>query len=394
MLRTESELLEIVESLREPFTASAPTHDREASFPTGSFELLREQGLLALTAPIELGGEGLWSGDRFLTYYRMLSAMAAFDANTSQLLQVHSHALGILSNAATPAQRERYLEPIIRGGKVLASVGSESAPSSKTTGLYDQELQPQDDGSWMLTCEKHFASVSAGADYLLIWLAVPGDAPYELRTVCVIVPADAPEVELVDNWDVLGMRATVSWTVRVKNLRLPADALIGQPGYWVKDDPRTFSLGFASNHLGEAEGILDFCLEWVRARPHLQNSDLMLYRFGDLSARLFGVRAAMEAAAREWERGEDYDRAELLSLHVLHLAKKAVLEISQVAFDICGARAIFRQYPLEQAYRDARSFTLHTRDDHLTCTVGRGLLYGDFSGKGYIDGATVPRVGK
>ncbi len=393
-MRSEAELLEIIDSLREPFTASAPKHDQEASFPTESFALLRERGMLALTAPVELGGEGLWSGDRFLTYYRLLSRLASFDANTSQLLQVHSHALGILANAADERQREAYLEPIIRDGLVLASVGSESAPSTKSTGLYDQELAPHPDGGWTLTCEKHFASVSAGADYLLIWLAVPGDEPYEERTVCVIVPRTAPEVTLVDNWDVLGMRATVSWTVRVKDLRLPAEAVIGDPGYWVHDDPRTFTLGFASNHLGEAEGILDFCLDWVRERPHLQNSDLMLYRFGDYGARLFSVRAAMEAAAREWERGEDYDLAELLGLHVLHLAKKAVLEISQVAFDICGARAIFRSYPLEQAYRDARSFTLHTRDDHLTCTVGRGLLYGDFSGKGYIDGATVPRVGK
>ncbi len=392
-MRTEAELLSIMESFREPFTAVEAEHDRAASFPTENFELLRQSGMLALTAPTEWGGEGLWSGDRFLTYYRLLAVLASFDANTSQLLQVHSHALGILSNAADEAQREKYLGPIVRGGKVLASVGSESAPSKKGDGLYNQELVPVD-GGWVLTCEKHFASVSAGADYLLIWLAVPGDAPYENRTVCVIVPTDAPEVELVDSWDVMGMRATVSWTVKVTGLRLEADAVIGEPGYWIHRDPRTFSLGFASNHLGQAEGILDYCLTWVRERSHLQHSDHVLYRFGDLGAKVFVVRAAMEAAAEEWNHGADFDRAEFLSLQVLHMAKHVLLEISQVAFDICGARAIFRRYPLEQAYRDARSFTLHTRDDHLTFTVGRGMLTGSFSGKGYIDGATVPRIGK
>lgn len=393
-MRTEAELLEIVEGLREPFSAVVAQHDAEASFPTENFALLREKNLLALTAPVEWGGEGLWSGQRYLTYYRLLAKLASFDCNTSQLLQVHSHAVGILSAAADAAQREKYLGPIVREGKILASVGSESAPTKASNGLYDQELQPQEDGSWILTCEKHFASVSAGADYLLIWLAVPGEEAYERRTVSVIVPTDAPEVELIDSWDVMGMRATVSWTVRVTGLRLEADAVVGEPGYWVTRDTRTFSLGFASNHLGQAEGILDFCLDWVRQRPHLQNSDLMLYRFGDFGSKVFAVRAAMEIAAREWEQGDDDDRAEMLSLQVLHMAKHTLIEISQAAFDICGARAIFRSYPLEQAYRDARSFTLHTRDDHLMFSVGRGMLTGDFSGKGYIDGATVPRVGK
>ncbi|TIC85695.1 acyl-CoA dehydrogenase family protein [Nocardioides sp. GY 10127] len=393
-MRSEAELLELVESFREPFTATVAKHDREESFPAENFELLRQNHLLALTAPVDLGGEGLWAGDRFGTYYRLLATMAAFDCNTSQLLQVHSHALGILCATATPAQHDTYVKDIVANGKVLASVGSESSPAKTSDGLYVQELQPQDDGSWVLTCEKHFASVAAGADYLLIWLAVPGDAPYEQRTVCVLVPSDAPEVELVDEWDVMGMRATVSWGVKVTDLHLPADAVFGAPGYWVKDEVRTFSLGFAANHVGQAQGILDFCLAWVRKRPHLQHSDLMMVRLGSSASQLAMLRAGLDVAAAEWERGEDPDLAELKSLQVLHVAKKVLLHVSQEAFDICGARAVFRSLPLEQAYRDARVFTLHTRDEHLTASVGRGLLNGDFSGKGYIDGATVPRVGK
>ena len=393
-MRTERELLDLIESCREPFTATAAKYDREETFPIENFELLRDKDLLALTAKPEWGGEGLWSGDRYATYYRLLSRLASFDCNTSQLLQVHSHALGILSAAATEEQYTTYLKPIIADGQVLASVGSESAPGKNSDGLYVQELEPQPDGSWVLSCHKHFASVAAGADYLVIWLAVPGDAPYQERTVSVLVPSNAPEVELIDEWDVMGMRATVSWGVKVTNLHLPADAVFGAPGYWVNTDFRTFTLGFSANHLGQAEGILEFCVDWLKQRPHLQNSDHMMYRIGDLSAQIAMVRGGLEAAAAEWQRGEDYDLAEFKSLQVLHVAKKVLLDASQQAFEICGARAIFRDLPLEQAYRDARVFTLHTRDEHLTASVGRGLVTGNFSGKGYIDGATVPRVGK
>ncbi|MFT4009718.1 MAG: acyl-CoA dehydrogenase family protein [Nocardioidaceae bacterium] len=393
-MRTESELLELIESFRKPFSEMAPRHDRDETFPTEAFAMLRDAGLLALTTRPEWGGEGLWSGDRFGTYYRLLARLASFDCNTSQLLQVHSHALGILTAAATEEQYATYLKPIIENGQVLASVGSESAPKKTSDGLYTQELVPTEDGGWLLTCHKHFASVAAGADHLVIWLAVPGDEPYEQRTVAVLVPARAPEVELIDEWDVMGMRATVSWGVKVTELALRANAVFGAPGEWVNKDFRTFSLGFSANHLGQAEGILEFCLNWVKERPHLQHGELMMFKLGSLSSRIAMVRAGLNEAALEWERGVDFDLAEFKSLQVLHTAKQVLLDMSQEAFGICGARAIFRDLPLEQGYRDARVFTLHTRDEHLTASVGRGLVTGEFSGKGYIDGATVPRVGK
>jgi alkylation response protein AidB-like acyl-CoA dehydrogenase len=391
-VRTEAELLATIDGFAEEFARTAPVHDREGSFPTDSFDVLRQGGLLALTASPADGGEGLWNGDRFTTYYKLLEHLARFDANTSQLLQVHSHALGMLCTSATEAQMEKHVRPIIAAGQVLASVGSESKPSSTGDGLYAQELQPHPDGGWVLTCEKHFASVAAGADHLIIWLAVPGDEPYELRTVSVLVPVAAPEVTLVDDWDVMGMRATVSWTVTIDGLHLADDAVFGLPGHWVTTDKRTFTLGFAANHVGHAEGILDFCTAWLRKRPHLQSSDLMMYRIGDLSSKIQAAQALVYSAGALWDAGNDTDAAEFAGVQALHVAKQALLETAQQAFDICGARAIFRSLPLEQAYRDARVFTLHTRDEHLTASLGRGLVTGQYSGKGYIDGATVTRT--
>jgi alkylation response protein AidB-like acyl-CoA dehydrogenase len=199
-------------------------------------------------------------------------------------------------------------------------------------------------------------------------------------------------VTLIDEWDVMGMRATVSWGVKIENMRLPEDAVFGAPGHWVTTDKRTFTLGFAANHVGHAEGILDFCTGWLRQRPHLMSSDLMMYRVGDLSSKIQAAQSALYRAGALWDAGDDPDAAEFAGVQTLHVAKQALLETAQQAFDICGARAIFRSLPLEQAYRDARVFTLHTRDEHLTASLGRGLVSGQYSGKGYIDGATVTRT--
>jgi alkylation response protein AidB-like acyl-CoA dehydrogenase len=107
---------------------------------------------------------------------------------------------------------------------------------------------------------------------------------------------------------------------------------------------------------------------------------------------LFAARAAMSVAAGLWEAG-DHDTAELESVRTLHLAKRVAIDISQRAFDVCGARATFRTYPLERILRDVRTFSLHFRDEHYMQQVGQAMLDGTFRAKGYAGASTFPEAG-
>ncbi|MBM4509872.1 hypothetical protein GS421_15440 [Rhodococcus hoagii] len=156
----------------------------------------------------------------------------------------------MLAHAATDEQMRKYVVPIAEAGELVASVGSESVPGKNNLGTSSSQLVRNEQGQWVLNCTKHFASLGPGASHFIIWLAMPGTEDYDYRTVAVLVPRDVPEVELIDNWDVLGMRSTVSWAVKVTDYVLPDDAIFGEPGWWETDDTRTFTLAFAANHLG------------------------------------------------------------------------------------------------------------------------------------------------
>jgi alkylation response protein AidB-like acyl-CoA dehydrogenase len=382
--RTQADRLRTIDGLANGFRKRRRAYDDAAAFPTANFDELREAGLLALTIPSEYGGDDMWWGSNFVSYYEILERLARVDSCTAQLLQVHSHATGVLSRHATGAQCEKFLPDIVQNGKLVASVGSESAPRSTKGGDYMSELVEGSRG-WRLTCKKHFASLGPAADYLMIWVAVPGAGSYAERTVLVLVPRDAPEVELVNEWDVMGMRSTVSWGVQVTDYEVPDDAIIGEPGGWVKNDPRTFTLGFTANHVGAAQDAFDFTTDWVRNRPHLAQSELVQVLLGQLSSEIFAARAGLFAAARIWEQG-DYDLAELESLKALHLAKRVALDVTERAFDVCGARVAFRSFPLEQMLRDVRTFTLHFRDELYMRQVGQAVVGQSFSAKGFTEG--------
>jgi alkylation response protein AidB-like acyl-CoA dehydrogenase len=80
--RAEAEIIEAAEALRPVFAERAAEHDREATFPHQNFQDLHEAGLLNLTVPRELGGEGLG----LETPLRVLETVGAGDASTGLVL--------------------------------------------------------------------------------------------------------------------------------------------------------------------------------------------------------------------------------------------------------------------------------------------------------------------
>jgi len=383
--------LQVIAELADAIRARAAEVDERAAFPYETFAELRAAGLLALTAPTELGGAGLWSQGGYAPYYELLETLARIDSVTAQLLQVHSHALGVVAGLADAGQRRGLLAEIVADGRILASVGSEAKTTGKLADISRTELEEIGGGRYRLTCTKYFASGSSAADELLIWTAVPGAGPYTDRSVCVLVPSAALEVELIDQWDVLGMRGTVSHSVAITGYEVPAERLIGEPGAWTRQDPRTFTLAFAANHIGAAGAALDFTERWVRERPSLAASEITRARLGSMSADLFAARSALHASAELWDAGE-YDTAELASIRTLHLGRKLALDLTQAAFDVCGARAAFRELELERLYRDVRTFSLHCRDEQYMVQVGQAMIDGAFHAKGYSGASTFPEL--
>jgi alkylation response protein AidB-like acyl-CoA dehydrogenase len=381
--------LETIARLADGIRERARELDERAVFPAQTFAELRAAGLLGLTAPRAFGGAGLWSAGQYRPYYELLEELASIDSVTAQLLQVHSHALGIVSGLADDAQRAALLPAIVTEGKLLASVGSEAKPTGKLGDVARTELEQLPDGRYRLTCQKYFASGSSAADELLIWTAIPGAGTYPERSICVLVPSDAAEVELIDQWDVMGMRATVSHSVRIEGYEVPNERLIGEPGAWTRRDPRTFTLAFAANHIGAAGAALRFTEDWVRGRPGLASSEITRATLGRMSSDLFAARSALWASADLWDAGA-HDEAELASIRTLHLGKQLALDLTQTAFDVCGARAAFKSLELERLYRDVRTFSLHYRDEQYMVAVGQAMLDQTFHAKGYAGASTFP----
>jgi alkylation response protein AidB-like acyl-CoA dehydrogenase len=380
------QLLAAVDELGPKWRQRMAEHDRTSTFPYENLAEAKDAGLNRLTVPKEYGGFGYWLPGNFSGLYRLLERMAYWDTNTAQLLQVHNHAAGIIGFHSTPAQRDRYLPQIVDGA-YLASLGSEAHLYENGAEALASELTATE-GGYRLTARKAFASVAAIAKYLVVWCAVEGDSAYASRMVFAVVPTDAPGVKLLDDWQMLGMRSTVSCSVAFDNVFVPADDVVGEPGGWINNDPRTFSCGYAANHLGTAQGAFDFIAGYVASRDDLSSSEAVKVRVGRMDAQLFAARSALRSTAARLDRGDDPDECEADAIRTMHLAKNAVLDIPYQGFDIVGARAAHERYPLGQMMRDARTFTLHFRDDLYVQRLADMAMGKGFSAKKARSGST------
>lgn len=370
----EQDLLGRAKKLAPIFAERTRKYDESACFPEDNFELLREAGLLKLTVPSEYGGYGLWSDDGYLAFYLVLETLAASCSSTAQLLQVHCHCVGNIAALADDAQKRRIMKDVVENGALVGSAGDfHSAVRSGTAALRPVE------GGFRFSARTYFGSLSARADYLLAFAAAPkGNSFGEIVTLC--IPRDTPGLSNQDTWSqVIGMRATESWSTIFDDIFVPWENVIGQPGDFIRD-PRGWTLAYAANYLGTAQGAYDFVVQFLKTKPHLLDDDVVAHTIGGMEATLQAARTSLWYACWLWEK-KDYEAAELASLRFHHTAREAAIAITSQAFDVCGTSSAMRTYPLDQALRNARTYTLHTRETTNTRLLANAAVKGDFHAK-------------
>lgn len=361
--RERQDFAEVVRRLtRENFAPRAARYDLEGRFPYENFADLRAHGILGLCVPEEYGGMGCGIGGRVSGLYLVLEEIAKGCSSTAQLFQQQSTILGRLELLGNADQKRRYYRNVLDEGAVFASAGSEAGFDSRQQRSFDAVLK-RVDGGYVINGSKHFASAVAAADYYQVWGVLAGASGPADGLLHAFVHKDNPGVRLENDWDTMGMRATVSWSAHFSDCFVDEADVIGSPGEYIREQHHLKILpSFAANYLGTAGGAFEFMIDFVKQRPYLADDPVIQMQIGELRMELDAARVVMYNAARLWENG-DHAQAGIAGFEARLVARKTALLVTSRVFDICGGRAVHRKLPLERFFRDARTFTLQSRGD-------------------------------
>jgi alkylation response protein AidB-like acyl-CoA dehydrogenase len=388
----QRDLLEVVAELgREKFAPRAAQYDREATFPFENYADLRAAGLLSICVPPQYGGRGA----DFVTYSMVAAEMGRYCGATA--LTWNMHVCSTLWSGAladdldmTSEQREEHerhraihFDRIAKQSKIYAQPFSEGSAAAAGKAPFGT-LASRVEGGWVLTGKKIFASLSGAADYYGI-LCTEDKPDRSMRdTLYIAVPADAPGFSIVGDWDPLGMRATVSRTLLLKDVFVPDDAQLMPRGVYFQAAsrwPHMFST-LSPTYMGLAQAAYDFTVRYLRGEiPGMPPVKRRMYptkqiAVAEMRIKLEQTRALFLRAAGEAKL--DPTKDERIRVYA---AQYTIMEnandIARLAIRTCGGQSMLKQFPLEQIYRDSRCGSLMLPWTAELCLdrIGREALY-------------------
>ncbi|MFL9856322.1 acyl-CoA dehydrogenase family protein [Paraburkholderia madseniana] len=344
-------LIEEIERRRDEF-------DQLSHVPRDMIAKMKRAGIFRASTPRRFGGDAL-PPPRFL---RILERIAIADGSTAWVAAFGS-ANTYLASLPIETQHHIYAK-----GPDQVFAG----------GLYPLQPAAKVPGGFMVSGQWRFASGCKGADWIGVGIggtpANSGDTGAG-KPFTAVFPAH--EVEIVENWNVVGMQGTGSHDLRLRDKFVDAQWTFVRGGQALIDEPlyRYPAVAYqaqvhAAVNIGLARAALDLLTgmsgstKTTTGAPRL--ADRGYYRSGlaKAEANWHSARAFFyESAESAWQTiiaGDPVtqNQANLMRLSATHAAQVCA-EVVMQAYQLAGIAAIYRENRLQRLVRDSIVVTQH-----------------------------------
>ncbi len=338
---------------------------------------VKEAGLWAPHLPKEEGGLGLDLIGQCVIFMELgRSPIAPFMFNADAPDEGNMH---LLSVAATPDQKERFLKPLIAGEIRSAFAMTEPEGGAGSDPQLLQTNADKDGDDFILNGRKWFATGANGAGFLIVMARVNNSFR---KTTLFLVPADSPGYTMVREVGVMGSHGPGGHCeLTFENVKVPAANVLGR-----------VAEGFRLSQVRLGPARLTHCMRWLgmarRAMEIAREYARERQVFGSKLAEHQGIQWMMADRAVEIEAGTMLTLKAAMKLRdgedIRHAISMAKLHVSETlcrtlddAIQICGAKGYSRDLPLELFYRDARAARLADGPSEVhRMVLGRNLMSG------------------
>lgn len=328
-------------------------------------EALHQVGAFGMWVPRQLGG---WELDP-IGSLDAISTLSYADASTGWVVMATALATGTAGAYLPDAGAE-----VVFGGDRLPVIAGQGSRAGTAVAV---------EGGYRLTGEWNFASGIKHASWIHTAAAIEGQA----QRICIVPVNDA---DLIDNWDVMGLRATGSIDYSITDLMVRSDfthaRFIDEPvrggNFYRLGAIGQALLGHTGWAIGVARRTLDDLANLALAktgRPgQLVDSDTFHSEFAKAEAKARSARALAyevwgQVSAEIAEGGRPSVRNKTLLRLALYNATWTAEEISVFAYTYAGTTAL-RRGPLQRLFRDIHAGTQHvTSSPAVMASVGTEL---------------------
>lgn len=339
-------LTDRVAPLGDAFAANAVLNDASDRFAADNFALIKQAGILPALIPTELGGLG--AGYREVA--DMLRSLAGRCSGTALALSMHMHPTAMLVRRwrGDPAAVEAVLKRIAGENLMLLSTGGNDWLNGSGTAV-------KVEGGYRFSGRKRFVS-GCEAGNLLMTMAVCGD-----EVLHAAVPMKAEGVSIEQTWRTLGMRASGSNDVVLKDVFVPDAAISARrpAGVWhpffhlvcVVAWPLVYSV-----YRGVAEKLRDETVRLASKRRDDIDTQILI---GMMDTALASVVATHERMLQIGDVGAPGEQTTATMMTLKRAMTESLLQVGSLAMDAAGGSAFYRDNGIERLFRDLQAARYH-----------------------------------
>jgi len=309
--------------------------DATGEYPEAVVDALRKLGAFGMKIPKKYGGLGFTN----VEYQKVMELFGSVDGNLSALLSAHQ-SIGVpqpLKLFGSDTLKKKYL-PRCAQGEISAFALTESNVGSDPARL-QTSCEKTPEGDYVLNGEKLWCTNGTLAKLLVVMARDPKTK----KISAFVVETEWPGVKVEHRCHFMGLRALANAVISFKNVKVPAENLIGEEGKGLKIALTTLNdgrLSIPNGSVGTAKLCLEMTRKWALERVQwgrpVGKHEAIAHLITDMAATTYAMESMAKLATEMTDRGGYDIRLEAASCKLWNSDR--TWEIVDNAMQIRGGR--------------------------------------------------------
>ncbi|WP_288253359.1 acyl-CoA dehydrogenase family protein [uncultured Hydrogenophaga sp.] len=344
---------------KERIVPFADAWEASGEIPRSLFRELGELGFLGMRHPVEYGGGGLGALSSVVLGEEL--ARSGY-GGVASALTVHSDmSISHIAHRGSHEQKQKYLPDACAGRKVGAVCVTEPGAGSDVAGLRTRAVRTAD-GGWLLNGSKTFITNGVHGDIYIVAARTDPEAKGSRGISMFIVDKDNPGLKITRQFEKHGWRSSDTAELFFDDLKLPADALLGEEGkgfYYIVSTFQNERLVVGALVSGTCARAIELTVDYVRQRQafgkSLWDQQVVRNKLAWMASKAAAVRALTYQCAQMIDEGKDTVR-EVSMLKAF--GAETLQEVVHTCLQLHGGTGFIIGTPVERMARDARILTI------------------------------------